>query len=129
MSQEQSQTQSAAQAGPSGEAAGVGSAVGGVHSRRAMSWKGESGNITLEHLAWLKARRRDSARSQACQRSEGQGDGSASAEIRTPEKVRKLSTRALSQSQSRTEISVPESLRRHHAPGLRAVADAHPCRM
>ena len=51
MSQEQSQTQSAAQAGPSGEAAGVGSAVGGVHSRRAMSWKGESGNITPEHLA------------------------------------------------------------------------------
>src|SRR5438876_11453659 len=90
MSQEQSQTRSAAQAGPSGEAAGVGSAVGGVHSKRAKSWKDESGNLTSEHLAWLKVRRRDSACSQACQRSEGQGDGSASAEITTPEKVRKL---------------------------------------
>src|SRR5436305_680640 len=90
MSQEQSQAQSEAQAGSTGEAAGVGSAVGGVHSKRARSWKDESGNITPEHLAWLQARRRDSARTQACQRSEGQGDGSAPVEITTPEKIRKL---------------------------------------
>ncbi len=90
MSQEQSQAQSDAQAGSSGKAAGVGSAVGGGHSKRARSWKDEAGNITPEHLAWLQARRRASARTQACQRSEGQGDGSASAEITTPEKVRKL---------------------------------------
>jgi RNA-directed DNA polymerase len=90
MSQEQSQAQAGAQAGPSGEAADVGSAVGGVHSNRAKSWKDESGNITPEHLAWLKARRRDSACTQAEQRSKGQGDGSARAGIETPEKVRKL---------------------------------------
>ena len=90
MSQEQSQAQSDAQAGSSGKAAGVGSAVGGGHSKRERSWKDEAGNITPEHLAWLQARRRASARTQACQRSEGQGDGSASAEITTPEKVRKL---------------------------------------
>ncbi len=89
MSQEQSQTQSAAQAGPSGEAAGVGSAVGGVHSSQDWSWFDLWG-ISPEYRAWREAGRRDSARSQACQRSKGQGDGSASAEIRTPEKVRKL---------------------------------------
>jgi hypothetical protein len=26
----------------------------GVHSNLAKSWKDESGNITTEHLAWLK---------------------------------------------------------------------------
>ena len=90
MSQEQSQVQPNAQAGSSGEASGVGPAVGGGHSKRVKSWKDEAGNITPEHLAWLKERRRASARSQACQRSEGPGDGSVRAEITTPEKVRKL---------------------------------------
>jgi hypothetical protein len=90
MSQEQSQVRPDAQAGSSGETSGVGPAVGGGHSKRAKSWHDESGNITSEHLAWLKERRRASARSQACQRSEGQGDGSVRAEIATPEKVRKL---------------------------------------
>ena len=89
MSKEQSQTQSDAQAGSSGEAAGVGSAVGGVHSSPNRSPIDQYG-LTPEHLAWLRKRRRDSARTQACQRSEGQGDGSAPAELTTPEKVRKL---------------------------------------
>jgi hypothetical protein len=90
MSQEQSRVQSNAQAGPSGEAKGVGSAVGGGRSRSVPSWKDETGNMTPEHLAWLAERRRASACSQASQRSEGQGDGSVRAEIRTPDKVRKL---------------------------------------
>lgn len=90
MSPEPFQAQTDAQAGLPSEATGVGPAVGGVHSKRAQSWKDESGDITPEHLAWLKARRRDSACTQAWQRSEGQGDGSAQAEITTPEKIRKL---------------------------------------
>lgn len=90
MSREQSQVKAGAQAGSPSKAAGVGSAVGGVHSSRAKSWKDEAGNITAEHLAWLKARRRDSTCTQVRQRSEGQGDGSAKAGIETPEKVRKL---------------------------------------
>lgn len=89
MNQEQSQVKAAAQAGPSGEAARVGPAVGGVHS----SW--EDGGIDLacvsaQTRARLKAQSRDSACTHACQRGKGQGDGSAKAEIRTPEKVRKL---------------------------------------
>lgn len=90
MSQEQSRVQPSAQAGPSGEAEGVGTAVGGGRSRSHPSWKDETGNITPEHLAWLAERRRASACSQASQRSEGQGDGSVRAEIGTPDKVRKL---------------------------------------
>lgn len=90
MSQEQSRAQPSAQAGPSGEAEGVGTAVGGGRSRSHHSWKDEAGNITPEHLAWLAERRRASACSQASQRSEGQGDGSVRAEIGTPDKVRKL---------------------------------------
>lgn len=89
MSQEQSKAQAAAQAGPSREEASVGSAVGGVHSSENWSWLDLTG-VSPEMRAWLKAQRRDSARSQACQRGEGQGDGSARAEIRTPDKVRKL---------------------------------------
>ena len=90
MTQEQSQVNADAQAGSASKAAAVGFAVGGVHSKRARSWKDESGRISAEHLAWLKARRRDSACTQAWQRSEGLGDGSAAAEITTPEKIRKL---------------------------------------
>ncbi len=89
MSQEQSRTQSAVQAGSSGEAAGVGSAVGGVHSSQDWSWFDITAS-TPQMMARLKEQRRDSARTQTCQRSKGQGDGSASAEITTPEKVRKL---------------------------------------
>jgi RNA-directed DNA polymerase len=89
MSQEQSKAQSDAQAGSSGEAAGVGSAVGGVHNNQDWSWFDLWG-LSPEYRIWQEDRRRDSARSQACQRGEGQGDGSARAEITTPEKVRKL---------------------------------------
>ena len=90
MSQQQPKAQPAAQAGSPSETASVGPAVGGVRSSRVMSWKDESGNISAEHLAWLKARRRDSACTQAQPRSEGQGDGPARAGIITPEKIRKL---------------------------------------
>src|SRR5437867_8435767 len=90
MSQEQSKAQAAAQAGPSREEASVGSAVGGVQSSQEdWSWFDLHG-LSAEYRAWREARRRDSARSQACERSEGRGDGSVRAEIRTPDKVRKL---------------------------------------
>jgi len=90
MNPEQSQVKADAQAGSSSEAANVGPAVGGVHSNRAKSRKDESGRISPDHLGWLKARRRDSACTQAWQRSKGRGDGSAKTEITTPEKIRKL---------------------------------------
>jgi group II intron reverse transcriptase/maturase len=90
MSQEQSQAQLDVQASQTGKATGVGAEVGGDRSKRAKSWKDGSGGISAEHLAWLKARRRVSTCTQACQRSEGQGDGSGKTEITTPEKVRKL---------------------------------------
>jgi len=89
MSQEPSKAQPDAQASRTGQAAGVGAEVGGVRSSR------EGSGIDLlcldtETRAWLKARSRDSACTHACQRSEGQGDGPASAGIITPEKVRQL---------------------------------------
>ena len=89
MSQESSQAQPDAQASRTGQAAGVGAEVGGVRSSR------EGSGIDLLCLsaqtrAWLKARSRDSACTHAWQRSEGQGDGPASAGIITPEQVRKL---------------------------------------
>lgn len=89
MSQEQSQAQPNAQAGSSGEAKGVGSAVGGVHSSQDWSWFDLWG-LSPEYRAWRQERPRDSACSQACQRSEGKGDGSARAGIKTPEKIRQL---------------------------------------
>jgi len=90
MSQEESKAQSAVQASQTGQTSGVGAEVGGDRSKREMSWKDERGEMTPEHLGWLKARRRVSACTQVCQRSEGQGDGSAQTGIRTPEKIRKL---------------------------------------
>jgi RNA-directed DNA polymerase len=89
MSLEQPKAQPDVQAGPSGETAGVGPAVGGVHSSEDWSWLDLTG-VSPEMRAWLKVQRRDSARSQACQRGKGQGDGSVTAEIITPDKVRKL---------------------------------------
>ena len=89
MSQEPSQAQPDAQASRTGQAAGAGAEVGGVRSSR------EGSGMDLRCLdaqtsAWLKARSRDSAGTHAWQRSEGQGDGPASAGITTPEQVRKL---------------------------------------
>jgi hypothetical protein len=89
MNQEPSQVKADAQAGSPGEASSVGPAVGGVHSSQEWAWFDLWG-LSPEYRTWQQDRRRDSARSQACQRGEGRGDGSASAEIATPEKVRKL---------------------------------------
>jgi group II intron reverse transcriptase/maturase len=89
MSQEQSQTQSDVQASRTGEAAGVGTEVGGVHSNKDGS-ELDLHCISVENRAELKSKSRDSACTQAAQRSKGKGDGSAKAGIATPEKVRKL---------------------------------------
>src|SRR5262245_18802649 len=90
MSQEESKSQSAVQASQAGQTPGVGAEVGGDRSKREESWKDEGGKMTPEHLAWLNARRRVSACTQVCQRSEGQGDGTAQTGIITPKKIRKL---------------------------------------
>ncbi len=76
-----------AQTGSSGEAAGVGSEVGGVHSNDETSWL-DLWAMNPETRAYLKAVRRNAACPQASPRSEGAGDGSQ--EIATPEKLRKL---------------------------------------
>jgi hypothetical protein len=62
MSQEQSKVQPDVQAGSSRETAGVAPAVGGVHSSEDWSWLDLRG-VSPEMRAWLKAQRRDSARS------------------------------------------------------------------
>jgi len=81
----ESQTQSVAQAGSSGQAASVGPAVGGVRSSGDISWL-DLWAINPETRAYLKSARRDAARSQALPRKEGAGDGSQ--EITTPQKLR-----------------------------------------
>lgn len=80
-------TQPDAQAGLSGEAAGVGLEVGGVHSNDDESWL-DLWALAPETRAYLKASQRNAACSHAPQRSEGAGDGSR--EITTPQKLRKL---------------------------------------
>ena len=87
MSQGKSTAQSVAQAGPSGEAAGVGPAVGGVRSSEDTSWL-DLWALNPETRAYLASARRDAACSHASSRREGAGDGSQ--EIRTPEKLRHL---------------------------------------
>lgn len=87
MSTEQSKAQPVAQAGPPGEAAAVGSEVGGVHSKDDWSWL-DLWALNPESRAYLKSARRDAACPHARQRSEGAGDGSQ--EIITPAKLRKL---------------------------------------
>ena len=89
MNQERSQVQSAAQASRTGQAAGVGLEVGGVHSSEAGS-EFDLHARNAGYRAALKAKSRDSARSHASQRSKGQGEGPAPAGIKTPEKVRPL---------------------------------------
>lgn len=74
MSQEQSQAKGDAQAGSASKAANVGPAVGGVHSSEDWSWFDITG-ASPQMMAWLREQRRDSARTHACQRSKGQGDG------------------------------------------------------
>jgi len=87
MSAEKSQAQSTSQAGSSGEAAGVGPAVGGVHSSAELGWLDLWG-LSPETRAHLATVRRDAACSHASSRREGAGDGSQ--EITTPEKLRHL---------------------------------------
>ena len=87
MSEQQHNTQPTAQAGPSGEALGIGGEVGGVHSNDEMGWL-DLWALSPETRLWLKTVRRDAACPHARQRSEGAVDGSQ--EITTPEKLRKL---------------------------------------
>jgi group II intron reverse transcriptase/maturase len=87
MSEDKTQAQSAAQAGSTGEAAGVGSAVGGVRSSDEHNWL-DLWAMNPETRAYLRTARRDAACSQASSRREGAGDGSQ--EITTPEKLRHL---------------------------------------
>ena len=87
MSPERSQTRPAAQAGATGEAAGVGSAVGGVHSNDEGNWL-DLWALNPETRACLATARRDAACPQAWTRREGAGDGPQG--ITTPEKLRHL---------------------------------------
>src|SRR6266568_1896476 len=87
MSEGQPKTQPDAQAGSTGEAAGVGLEVGGVHSNDDGRWL-DLWALNPETRAYLKSVARNAACPQARQRSEGAGDGSQ--EITTPQKLRKL---------------------------------------
>jgi len=87
MSEREPRAQSAAQAGSSGEAAGLGSAVGGVRSSDEHNWL-DLWAMNPETRAYLRSARRDAACSHASSRREGAGDGSQ--EITTPEKLRHL---------------------------------------
>jgi RNA-directed DNA polymerase len=87
MSESKPQTQSVTQAGSTGEAAGVGSAVGGVHSSDEHNWL-DLWALNPETRAYLRSARRDAACSHASLRREGAGDGPQG--ITTPEKLRQL---------------------------------------
>ena len=87
MSEDPTQAQSVAQAGSSGEAAGVGSAVGGVRSSDEHNWL-DLWALNPETRAYLSSARRDAACSHARSRREGAGDGPQG--ITTPEKLRHL---------------------------------------
>ena len=87
MSEGQPKAQPDAQTGSSGEAAGVGLEVGGVHSNDDGSWL-DLWALSPETRAYLKSVARNAACPQARQRSEGAGNGSQ--EITTPQKLRKL---------------------------------------
>jgi group II intron reverse transcriptase/maturase len=87
MSENKPPAQSAAQAGSSGEGAGVGSAVGGVRSSEEMNWL-DLWAMNPETRAYLASARRDAACSHASSRREGAGDGPQG--IRTPAKLRHL---------------------------------------
>ena len=66
--------QSEAQAGKSGEAEGVGAAVGGVRSSSDIQWL-DLWATNPETRAYLEVARRDAACSHATQKKEGAGDG------------------------------------------------------
>jgi len=87
MRRNEPEPQSVAQAGSSGQAASVDSAVGGVRSSDDISWL-DLWALNPETRAYLRSARRDAACSHASSRREGAGDGSP--EITTPEKLRHL---------------------------------------
>ena len=87
MSENKPPAQSAAQAGSSGEAAGVGPAVGGVRSSEDLNWL-DLWAMNPETRAYLASARRDAACSHASSRREGAGDGPQG--ITTPGKLRHL---------------------------------------
>jgi len=87
MSQNKPPAQSAAQAGASGEAADVGSAVGGVRSSEDLNWL-DLWAMNPETRAYLASARRDATCSHASSRRQGAGDGPQG--ITTPEKLRHL---------------------------------------
>ena len=74
MSEGKVPVQSDAQAGSSGQAAGVGSAVGGVRNSEDISWL-DLWALNPETRAYLRSARRDAACSDASSRREGAGDG------------------------------------------------------
>jgi group II intron reverse transcriptase/maturase len=87
MSEKRTQAQPAAQAGASGEAGGVGSAVGGVRSSDELNWL-DLWALNPETRSWLSSARRDAACPHAWSRREGAGDGPQG--ITTPAKLRHL---------------------------------------
>ena len=87
MSENKPQTQPVVQAGSSGQAASVGSAVGGVRSSDEYNWL-DLWAMNPETRAYLRSARRDAACSHASSRREGAGDGPQG--IATPEKLRHL---------------------------------------
>jgi len=100
MSAEKSQAQSAAQAGSSGEAGGVGCAVGGVRSSGKLNWL-DLWALNPETRAYLSSARRDAACSHASSRREGAGDGPQG--ITTPEKLRYLQDTLYRKAKAETE--------------------------
>ena len=92
MSEGEPKAQPAAQAGPSGEAAGVGLEVGGVHSK--------DGRPGLSP--------RDATCSHARQRSAGAGNGLQ--EIRIPQKLRKLQHALCRKAKAQAEYSAVKRL-------------------
>lgn len=80
-------SQAPAQAGSTGKAVGVGSAVGGVRSSDDLNWL-DLWALNPETRAYLSTARRDAACPQADSRREGAGDGPQG--ITTPAKLRHL---------------------------------------
>ena len=87
MSKPTKQVQTDAQAGTTGEADGVGPAVGGVRSSEELNWL-DLWALNPEMRAYLRTARRDAACSHADSRREGAGDGPQG--ITTPTKLRHL---------------------------------------
>jgi hypothetical protein len=107
MSEEPTKAQPAAQAGSPGEAAAVGSEVGGVHSNDDLNWL-DLWALNPQTRAYLKSVRRDATYPHAQQRRRS---GAWLARDNNPTKASETPTRALSQSQGPTGVPVLEPLR------------------